>query len=141
MESADEQPGLLHRILPPRLEDAGLEDCALPPDSIHEAFLKAASAVMSRAADGEEDDCVHDPWNDRVGAETELDPPGGCGGENGGDEEKRDKVIVGGEDVREAGGDKAFVDGLIGLEIEDEKKKKEDEDSNDEGPILVGGYA
>ncbi|KAM7254572.1 hypothetical protein ACFE04_003952 [Oxalis oulophora] len=59
-------------ILPPRIEDAGLEDCALPPDSIKEAFLKAATAVKSRASslfataseDEEEDehDCINDPW-------------------------------------------------------------------------------
>ncbi|XP_004302907.1 PREDICTED: uncharacterized protein LOC101294382 [Fragaria vesca subsp. vesca] len=159
MEATDEQPGLLHRIHPPRLEDAGLEDCALPPDSIKEAFLKAATAVKSRAtsiftSDDDEDDCVDDPWEARpdavVGAETDANP-GGCGGEKGGavevggdevvvggEEEMRDKVIVGGEDVREVGGDKACVDGLVGLEIGDKNKKKKD---NDEGPILVGGYA
>ncbi|XP_031388302.1 uncharacterized protein LOC116201273 [Punica granatum] len=52
---------VLAEILPPRLEDAGLEDCALPLDSIHEAFLKAATAVGSRgggafASDDEDDD-------------------------------------------------------------------------------------
>ncbi|XVE52091.1 hypothetical protein DITRI_Ditri02bG0093400 [Diplodiscus trichospermus] len=69
-----ESTGLLDKILPPRLEDAGLEDCALPPDSIHEAFLKAASAVKSRAAtffhsDDEEDEvepgCLDDPFPDK----------------------------------------------------------------------------
>ncbi|KAJ4834879.1 hypothetical protein Tsubulata_031996 [Turnera subulata] len=51
--------GILDKILPPRLEDAGLEDCALPPESIKEAFFKAASAVKSRAASifaGEEEE-------------------------------------------------------------------------------------
>ncbi|KAM1153243.1 hypothetical protein TB2_035203 [Malus domestica] len=38
-----------YHILPPHLEDAGLEDCALLPDSINETFLKAATAVKSRA--------------------------------------------------------------------------------------------
>nr|KAJ0214318.1 hypothetical protein LSAT_V11C400219520 [Lactuca sativa] len=33
---------LLDKIKPSLLEDEGLEDCALPPDSIQEAFLKAA---------------------------------------------------------------------------------------------------
>ncbi|XP_021892826.1 uncharacterized protein LOC110810838 [Carica papaya] len=72
MEAAREQgsTGLLNKILPPRLEDAGLEDCALPPGSIHEAFLKAANAVKSRAAsffDSDDDEiqqngvCVTDP--------------------------------------------------------------------------------
>ncbi|KAL9232083.1 hypothetical protein vseg_007229 [Gypsophila vaccaria] len=36
-------------IKPPKLEDAGLEDCALPIHSIHQAFLLAASAVSSRS--------------------------------------------------------------------------------------------
>ncbi|KAE8674109.1 hypothetical protein F3Y22_tig00111769pilonHSYRG00409 [Hibiscus syriacus] len=44
-----ESTELLDKILAPCLEDAGLEDCALPPDSIHEAFLKAASAIKSRS--------------------------------------------------------------------------------------------
>ncbi|RLM79877.1 uncharacterized protein C2845_PM12G25640 [Panicum miliaceum] len=48
-------------IRPPRLEDAGLEDCALPPESIAEAFSLAAAAVSSRLArfplsDDEEED-------------------------------------------------------------------------------------
>ncbi|KAL7607021.1 hypothetical protein Lser_V15G20019 [Lactuca serriola] len=33
---------LLDKIKPSLLEDEGLEDCALPPDSIQEVFLKAA---------------------------------------------------------------------------------------------------
>jgi hypothetical protein len=37
-------------ILPPRLEDAGIEDCALPPESVAEAFFLAAEAVSSRLA-------------------------------------------------------------------------------------------
>ncbi|RCV36660.1 hypothetical protein SETIT_8G000200v2 [Setaria italica] len=37
-------------IRPPRLEDAGLEDCALPLESIAEAFSLAAAAVSSRLA-------------------------------------------------------------------------------------------
>lgn len=164
MEATEEQQGsageLLHHIVPPRLEDAGLEDCALPPDSIKEAFLKAATAVKSRAASifSDDEDCVKDPWpvsegrsDAVVGSGTEAHPPGACGGEKGGSvevggdevvvvgdgEEKRDKVIVGGEDVREVGGDEACVDGLVGLEIAEKKKKKK----IDEGPILVGGYA
>ena len=45
-----EDASILGNLRPPRLEDAGLEDCALPPDAIKEAFLKAADAVRSRAA-------------------------------------------------------------------------------------------
>ncbi|GAV64475.1 hypothetical protein CFOL_v3_07993 [Cephalotus follicularis] len=73
MEATKEATGILNKILPPRLEDAGLEDCALPPESIKEAFLKAATAVKSRAtslfattgSDGEEEErsnCVNDPY-------------------------------------------------------------------------------
>ncbi|KAG8056483.1 hypothetical protein GUJ93_ZPchr0002g25348 [Zizania palustris] len=48
-------------IRPPPLEDAGLEDCALPPEAIAEAFSLAAKAVSSRLAhlsfsDEDEDD-------------------------------------------------------------------------------------
>ncbi|KAL4606811.1 hypothetical protein ACB092_09G130800 [Castanea dentata] len=64
--------GLLNQISPPRLEDAGLKDCFLPPDSIKEAFLKATTAMKSRVSsifatnlDNNDDDkgnCVEDPW-------------------------------------------------------------------------------
>lgn len=37
----------LEAIRPPRLEDAGLEDCALPPEAIQEAFFRAANSVQS----------------------------------------------------------------------------------------------
>ena len=75
-----ESTGLLDKILPPRLEDAGLEDCALPPDSIHEAFLKAASAVNSRAAtllhsddeDEVEPGCVDDPFPDNRKCSSDI---------------------------------------------------------------------
>ncbi|KAE8656969.1 Sulfite exporter TauE/SafE family protein, putative isoform 1 [Hibiscus syriacus] len=68
-----ETTGLFDKILPPRLEDAGLEECALPPDSIQEAFLKAASVVKSRAAtffhsddeDEVEHGCLDDPLPDK----------------------------------------------------------------------------
>ncbi|KAM1109246.1 hypothetical protein ACFX19_008785 [Malus domestica] len=39
---------IAYYILPPRLEDASLEDYAVSPDSIKEAFLKAATTVKSR---------------------------------------------------------------------------------------------
>ncbi|MCI14064.1 hypothetical protein A2U01_0035191, partial [Trifolium medium] len=118
MESTEKQSGLLHQILPPRLEDAGLEDPALPPESIHEAFLKAAAAVKSSAASifSGEDDCVDDPTpteekvSDAVDViEPESEAPGAC------------------------------VDGLQGLEIEEKKDVKESEEK-EKKPILVGGY-
>ncbi|CAA6665975.1 unnamed protein product [Spirodela intermedia] len=56
-------------FLPPRLEDAGLEECALPPEAINEAFSKAAELFKSRVvvADDDDDDnesdgcCVEGP--------------------------------------------------------------------------------
>ncbi|KAI5337082.1 hypothetical protein L3X38_016351 [Prunus dulcis] len=167
MEATKEQgAGLLHHILPPRLEDAGLEDCALPADSIKEAFLKAATAVKSRStsiftADEDEEafeDCISDPWPDLqvpadevIGAGPETRSTAPCGGDKGrsvevggdevvvgGEEVKGDKMIVGGEDVRE-GADRACVDGLAGLEIGGKKNSKV-RNGDGEGPILVGGY-
>ncbi|XP_057452871.1 uncharacterized protein LOC130744730 [Lotus japonicus] len=101
MESTGEQSGLLHQILPPRLEDAGLEDPALPPESIHQAFLKAAAAVKSRAASifSSEDDAA-----DCVGIEPENHPPGPCIVEKG-RQPVADDVKVGGGGVEEVGDD------------------------------------
>uniref|UniRef100_A0A1D1ZGY0 Ras-related protein Rab-4B n=1 Tax=Anthurium amnicola TaxID=1678845 RepID=A0A1D1ZGY0_9ARAE len=69
MEEAAAADGLgpLEAIRPPRLEDAGLEDSALPPEAIQEAFLKAASSVPSRVINPGDDDeedgrCVEDPF-------------------------------------------------------------------------------
>lgn len=135
METAEErEAGLLHKILPPRLEDAGLEDCALPPDSISEAFFKAATAIKSRAASifttaGEEEtvrysegDCVQDPRpgpvkgtpDTVIGALPEHDSPGSCATEKGSalPHFGGDDVVVGGEadaDVEE--GDKLVMGG------------------------------
>ncbi|EEF46458.1 conserved hypothetical protein [Ricinus communis] len=145
----------INEILPPRLEDAGLEDCALPPDSIKEAFFKAASAVKSRVTsiltsddEDEETDCVQDPWPDEAkefvdgapwpesavpdsltGVESGADAPGPCVAEKGGGvvEEGKDKVVVvGGDDVKEREKEKERVnEGLKGLKIGGEKKKGE----------------
>ncbi|KAJ4953433.1 hypothetical protein NE237_030265 [Protea cynaroides] len=91
---------LLQTIRPPRLEDAGLEDCALAPEAIKEAFLKAAKSIRSRAssiltsAEHEEDDdesCIQDPGPSNgkisdtlVGILPAAQPPGSCGNEKGG---------------------------------------------------------
>lgn len=50
-------------IKQPKLENAGLEDCALPPDSIMEAFSRAASSLESLIITDElhAGDSVHDP--------------------------------------------------------------------------------
>ncbi|XVF86615.1 hypothetical protein PTKIN_Ptkin18bG0056600 [Pterospermum kingtungense] len=100
-----ESTGLLDKILPPRLEDAGLEDCALPPDSIHEAFLKAASAVKSRAAtlfhsddeDEVEPGCLDDPLpdNGKCSSDILVSPP--C-------PDMSDILVVGGSSDPEVGG-------------------------------------
>ncbi|KAL1342977.1 hypothetical protein AAHE18_09G195800 [Arachis hypogaea] len=112
MESTKEQHGLLHQILLPRLEDAGLEDFALPPESIHQAFLKAAAAVKSAAAIFSDDndettgDCVNDPWpavaegtsNAMIWIELDNELPGACAVSGGSDcevEEVVDEIMVG----------------------------------------------
>lgn len=147
MESTEEQSGRLHQILPPRLEDAGLEDCALPPESIHQAFLKAASAVKHIFSDDDDaGDCVSNPWptaedtSDVVaGIQPENEPAGPCtvakGFEAGGDEVKvggggvgeevGDEVVVVGEGgVKLGEGEEACVDELQGLGIKDDAEKK-----------------
>ncbi|KAJ6706361.1 hypothetical protein OIU79_010908 [Salix purpurea] len=124
MEATKEGSGLLDRIVPPRLEDSGLEDCALPPDLIKEAFLKAASAVKSRATfifsdEDESADYVQDPWLEKAKFAS-------------------DKLVGGG--VVEAGGDKVVVVGGDVEEIENERgdclgvglKKKEENGSEAE---------
>ncbi|KAL1341168.1 hypothetical protein AAHE18_09G067300 [Arachis hypogaea] len=136
MESTKEQHGLLHQILPPRLEDAGVEDCALPPESIHQAFLKAAAAVKSAAAIFSDDvdetagDCVNDPWP--AAAEGTSDAKG-CeegGGEvkvSGGSsykvEEVVDEIVVGEGAKLGEGEEEPCIDELQGLGIEDDAKK------------------
>ncbi|XP_010249721.1 PREDICTED: uncharacterized protein LOC104592194 [Nelumbo nucifera] len=73
MEATGEE-SLLKAIRPPRLEDAGLEDCALSAEAIKEAFLRAANSLRSGASsiltdnpredeDQEDDDdvCIQDP--------------------------------------------------------------------------------
>ncbi|KAF2323406.1 hypothetical protein GH714_035324 [Hevea brasiliensis] len=145
-----ESTGLLLKILPPRLEDAGLEDCTLPLESIKEAFFKAAFAVKSGTtsffSDEEEDDCVQDRWSEAkdlsdevvggspsaamtdtfVGVDTGMDVPGHCVAEKGGGVvwEGGDKVVVGGGDVEDKEREKGCVDdGLKGLKIGDKKEE------------------
>ena len=106
MESTkDREGGLLDKILPPRLEDAGLEDCALPPNSIQEAFLRVATTVKSRASSIFTTD-------DDEGA-----PHGPCATEKGSRVPE-----VGSDDVVMRGGGKACVEGLQGLEIGEKVK-------------------
>ncbi|KAG6430846.1 hypothetical protein SASPL_108919 [Salvia splendens] len=88
MESVGETKSIaIDSIIP--LEDVGLEDCSLPPDSIREAFWKAASAVRSIVSD--EGGCVEDPWE-----ESSYE---GCMVEKGGGwtEAAGDRVVVVGD--------------------------------------------
>ncbi|KAL6599277.1 hypothetical protein ACP70R_045771 [Stipagrostis hirtigluma subsp. patula] len=130
-------------IRPPRLEDAGLEDCALPPESIAEAFSLAAMAVSSRLArfplsDSDSDDedrplpaprgggCVDDAvrsggavpdaliGSDVDGGGDEVVLVGGGAGGNG------DKVVDGGRGEEE---DRVVV---VGEGRGDKKLGKED---------------
>jgi hypothetical protein len=56
MEKEANRTVSLEAINPPRLEDAGLEDCALPLESILEAFSKAASiSSVSRFSNSVDD--------------------------------------------------------------------------------------
>lgn len=91
-------------IRPPRLEDAGLEDCALSPESIAEAFSLAALAVSSRLShlslsDEEDEGYEYDLLAPRGGCVEDAGPT--CGaipnilvGAGGGSEGGADKVVV-----------------------------------------------
>ncbi|XP_073143432.1 uncharacterized protein [Henckelia pumila] len=162
MDATNEGEGFLDSIRPPRLEDAGLEDCALLPDLIREAFRKAASAVKSviSTSDGDSESGGHyvdDPWEDSTDVVIGITdgvtaPSGGCIAQKpteapgdevavlGGDpNEKGDKVV---DQDLPAGGD-ACVDGLQGLDIGGNKRgilgkkfldrKLADVDEEDEG--------
>ncbi|KAH0763151.1 hypothetical protein KY290_019224 [Solanum tuberosum] len=167
MELTKESESLLDIIRPPLLEDAGLEDCALPPELIKEAFFKAATAVRSMISvsddEGEfEGQCVKTPSSIEdstkdalVGITEGIDNiPGRCITEKGsGGEvpEVTSDVVAGNEDPEEGGdlvggsslpeGGQSCVDGLQGLEIGDKRgkiKKKEEEESVK--PTLVEGF-
>jgi hypothetical protein len=97
-------------IRPPRLEDAGLEDCALPPESIAEAFSLAAMAVSSRfprlslSDDEDEDDAEDGP----------LAPRGGCVDDAGSTCGTIPDALVGAGAGREGGADEVVVVGGSG---------------------------
>ncbi|XP_060205773.1 uncharacterized protein LOC132633394 [Lycium barbarum] len=162
MELTKESESLLNKIRPPRLEDAGLEDCALPPESIKEAFLKAATAVRSIISQSDDEDeseghCVKTPspvddsTKDALVGITEgiTDIPGKCTTEKGGGggevpEGTADHVaVVGGAEVPEGGGDlvdvvslpegcQSCVDGLQGLEIGGKQGKIEKKEEDED---------
>ncbi|CAI9264871.1 unnamed protein product [Lactuca saligna] len=65
---------LLHKIKPPLLENEGLEDCTLSPDSIQEAFLKTTTTPGNESR------------GDRlIVTTTEADPPVICDPKKGGE--------------------------------------------------------
>ncbi|KAF6176364.1 hypothetical protein GIB67_011153 [Kingdonia uniflora] len=148
----------LNKIVAPKLEDAGLEDCALSPESIKQAFLKAANSIRSSWGD-----CVGNP--ESSDEEEELtdalirvsltsDPPGQCGTEKGDGvpqvldgsaaekpEEGLDNKVLG--ETLEGGAEaegKACVDGLQGLKIGDGEKGNCELEKAEEWPILTEGY-
>ncbi|KAL8537608.1 hypothetical protein ACS0TY_012653 [Phlomoides rotata] len=159
METAREAEMFLGKIKPPRLEDAGLEDCALPPESIREAFMKAASAVRSIVSDSGDEGDWEDSSDALVGITEGVNGPSeGCVVEKGSGltEAPGDKVAVSGGDPEADAvvgpgvpdGGEACVDGLQGLEIGEKsrgvlgKKLVEGKDDVEDGekPILVEGY-
>lgn len=87
-------------IRPPGLEDAGLEDCALPPESIAEAFSLAAMAVSSRFPRlSLSDDEGDDPFAPGGGCVEDAGPtcgsiPDALVGTGGGREGGADEVVV-----------------------------------------------
>ncbi|XP_020151342.2 uncharacterized protein [Aegilops tauschii subsp. strangulata] len=134
-------------IRPPRLEDAGLEDCALPTESIAEAFSLAALAVSSRLphlplSDDEDDD---DPLAPRGGCVEDAGPtcgviPNALVGARGGSDGGADEVVVGrGDRVvvigQELGQEKGCAEGTG----EGEQRKEEDEIV--EKAVLVRDFA
>uniref|UniRef100_A0A0E0IHY5 Uncharacterized protein n=1 Tax=Oryza nivara TaxID=4536 RepID=A0A0E0IHY5_ORYNI len=111
-------------VRPPRLEDAGLEDCALPPESIAEAFSLAAMAVSSRLThfslsdddDDDDEDLLLPPRGGGAGGCVEDSGPTcgdipdalvGVGGDRG---SGADEVVVVGGGAGE-GGDEVVVGG------------------------------
>ncbi|CAO2815396.1 unnamed protein product [Amaranthus hypochondriacus] len=162
MEATAEDLNLLNKIIPPHIDDAGLEDCALPPHSIQEAFFKAASAVGSRASSIFSEDtggCVTDPWPEKsvqsdslLGIESESTPSEPCavgkGVPSGKECESGSDVVVVGDrieediekkdevvvvgDCEEGGDGKDCVDGLKGLKIKDKEEKYDEDDDDDD---------
>jgi len=159
----DGSSNIITSIIPPRLEDAGLEDCALSVEGIKEAFLKAAKAMKYKSSsvfhDGE---CIEDPepsngeLTDSLEGISQMpngpDESQSCVGsrvgglvEEGtdkfvdfGDKGVQDEVIDAQFSIKHPGEDGACVQGLDVLE--------EDEDLADYGeeegptPILAETY-
>lgn len=145
----------LFNVLPPTLEDAGLEDSALPTNAIQEAFKRAADALKTApwhvqsnagsifrgvtfeeepsgirkgtAALGEEESCV----DTKAGGVVVEEGHDLVVGQDVGLYES-DKVEFGKEGGPKLG-DKGCVEGLAGDRGED----KDTTDESEDGPILV----
>ncbi|GER48348.1 protein kinase superfamily protein [Striga asiatica] len=128
MELPEESRPPLEEIEPPPLEDAGLEDCALPPESIMEAFLIAASAAGSVVPSSDEDEPGDLDGGDRREDLSEDVP---AGKEEGAAAEDGDELVevfaekasvsgggcyLGGESGATVGPGSLAVGGLQGLE-------------------------
>lgn len=171
MEAEAELKGIINgssniitSIIPPRLEDAGLEDCALSAEGIKEAFLRAAAAIKSKASsvfhDGE---CIEDAgpsdgeWTDSLEENSKI-PNGSeesqsCAGSRVGGlvEEGTDKLVdLGGKgaqdevidaqlSIKHPGEYGACIQGLEGLE-EDEDLAANGEEEEGPTPILAETY-
>ncbi|KAL5729235.1 hypothetical protein ACHQM5_002211 [Ranunculus cassubicifolius] len=117
-------------IRAPRLEDAGLEDCALSPNSIKQAFFKAANSIKSFVAHDEQ----HQTLDSKGCVQDSIG--GGAAADNGEGNKGSDRVV----DTEVLGNDKeACVDGLKGLKINNGGNVK-DGDKKEKGPILVEGF-
>ncbi|KAI3977446.1 hypothetical protein MKX01_000359 [Papaver californicum] len=159
MEATNEEGSLLSSIRPPKLEDAGLEDCALSHDCIKEAFFKAANSLKSLgrtdldSEDEEETDVLKGELglpDSLIGVKPVSDPPASsCSNEkgNGLPEVIGDEACVGGDgseisekesnrilglNVPQGKKEDACIDGLQGLKIHDNDNEDDDEDDDEE---------
>ncbi|KAH7651466.1 hypothetical protein IHE45_20G059200 [Dioscorea alata] len=121
METTEESLGEMLAIRPPRLEDAGLEDCALPPDKIREAFARAADSLKSRLAIASDEDESDDNDAQRTNDESNLQEASSrvldLEGDDGVVEEEEKKA----KGLREE-------DGVVSDDVEDDRKPKGDLD-------------
>lgn len=119
--TTEERLGEMLAIRPPRLEDAGLEDCALPPDAIREAFARAADSLKSRLTIASDDDESDDNDAQRTDDESDLQTAS-----------SRVLVMVGDDGVVEEEEKKAKglreEDGVGSDDVEDDPKPKGDLD-------------
>ncbi|ERN15613.1 hypothetical protein AMTRI_Chr03g145010 [Amborella trichopoda] len=137
-----EEESVILKMAPPRLEDAGLEDCALSLESIKLAFAKAADSLKSQAIDPSDDgQDVPDSLQDVPLDEEEGNPnPKSCGNripivpeQDSG----HDSLLIGSNTVEVEDGDdllepglpgseegRACVEGLQGLDIKERERER-----------------